>query len=259
MDNPGRPQPTGKPQPASSSTRATGHRSDLHTGTGFFDREASDLAVALLGRVLRHRIELPSGEQVWLAARIIETEAYYRSEKGSHSSLGYTDKRKAMFMPPGTIYMYYARGRDSLNFSARGPGNAVLVKSAWPWFDDLSPRSNLRIMQALNPGSRGPRRREKLCNGQTLLCRSLGLRVPEWNRGTLDPEKFRLEDVQDSPVSIIQAKRLGIPDDRDSHLLLRFIDHEYARYCTRNPLTARGAVEGQDYVIRQGPGAINAV
>ena len=47
---------------------------------GFFDRDAQTLAKGLLGKVIRHRV----GE-VWLSARIIETEAYYLAEKGSHA------------------------------------------------------------------------------------------------------------------------------------------------------------------------------
>jgi len=90
----------------------------------FFDRDAQTLAKALLGKVIRHR----QGD-LWLAARIIETEAYYLTDKGSHASLGHTEKRKALFLDGGHIYMYYARGGDSLNFSAHGPGNAVLIKS----------------------------------------------------------------------------------------------------------------------------------
>jgi len=93
----------------------------------FFDRDAQLLARELLGKVVRHKV----GE-LWLAARIIETEAYYLEEKGSHASLGYTEKRKALFLDGGHIYMYYSRGGDSLNFSAHGPGNAVLIKSAYP-------------------------------------------------------------------------------------------------------------------------------
>ena len=90
----------------------------------FFDRDAQLLARELLGKVIRHRV----GDS-WLSARIIETEAYYVAEKGSHASLGYTEKRKALFLDGGHIYMYYARGGDSLNFSAHGPGNAVLIKT----------------------------------------------------------------------------------------------------------------------------------
>ena len=100
---------------------------------GFFQRDAQCVARELLGKVIRHRVN-----GLWLAARIIETEAYYLDEKGSHASLGYTEKRKALFLDGGHIYMYYARGGDSLNFSAQGPGNAVLIKSAHPWLDELS-------------------------------------------------------------------------------------------------------------------------
>ena len=38
-------------------------------------------------------------------------------------------------MPPGTIYIYYARGGDSLNVSCGGDGNAVLIKSAYAQSD----------------------------------------------------------------------------------------------------------------------------
>ena len=90
----------------------------------FFDRDAQQLARELLGKVIRHR-----HNGLWLSAQIIETEAYYGVDKGSHASLCYTEKRKALFLDGGHIYMYYARGGDSLNFSAHGPGNAVLIKS----------------------------------------------------------------------------------------------------------------------------------
>ena len=54
-------------------------------GKKFFDKPPLLLAQALLGKVLRHR----AGE-LWLSARIIETEAYEKTEKGSHASLGFT-------------------------------------------------------------------------------------------------------------------------------------------------------------------------
>ena len=112
----------------------------------FFDRDAQLLARELLGKVIRHRVN-----GLWLSARIIETEAYYIVDKGSHASLGYTEKRKALFLDGGHIYMYYARGGDSLNFSAHGPGNAVLIKSAYPWLDNLSGPDSLAQMQLNNP------------------------------------------------------------------------------------------------------------
>ncbi|SDS17368.1 DNA-3-methyladenine glycosylase [Pseudomonas fuscovaginae UPB0736] len=208
----------------------------------FFDRDAQLLARELLGKVIRHRVG-----DLWLAARIIETEAYYFEEKGSHASLGYTEKRKALFLDGGHIYMYYARGGDSLNFSAQGPGNAVLIKSAYPWTDERSGPASLAQMQLNNPDSRGgPRPAQKLCAGQTLLCKALGLKVPIWDAKRFDPQRLYVEDVGNKPKQIIQTTRLGIPHGRDEHLLYRFVDAEYATCCTRNPLR-RGQVEGKDY------------
>ena len=94
----------------------------------FFQRDACQVARDLLGKILCHH-----HAGTWLKAQIIETEAYYLHDKASHASLGYTEKRKALFMPPGTIYMYFARGRDSFNISCQGDGNAVLIKSAYPY------------------------------------------------------------------------------------------------------------------------------
>ena len=214
----------------------------------FFDRDAQRVARELLGKVIRHRVN-----GLWLSARIIETEAYYCVDKGSHASLGYTEKRKALFLDGGHIYMYYARGGDSLNFSAHGPGNAVLIKSAYPWVDELSGPLSLALMQRNNPDTQGrPRPDHKLCAGQTLLCKALGLKVPEWDAKCFDPERLRVDDVAQQPSQVIQTTRLGIPHGRDEHLMYRFVDADYAAYCTRNPLR-RGQVEGKDYVILDHP------
>ena len=210
----------------------------------FFDRDAQTLAKALLGKVIRHR-----QGNLWLAARIIETEAYYLTDKGSHASLGYTEKRKALFLDGGHIYMYYARGGDSLNFSAQGPGNAVLIKSAYPWQDALSGPDSLAQMHLNNPDASGNLRSvERLCAGQTLLCRALGLKVPHWDAQRFDPQRLFVEDVGQRPVQVIQTTRLGIPKGRDEQLPYRFVDAGYARHCTRNPLR-RGQVEGRDYLL----------
>ena len=203
--------------------------------TRFFEEEPLILAPALLGKILRRKVTLQQ-KTYWLSARIIETEAYYLREKGSHSSLGLTESRKAMFMPAGTIYMYYARGSDSLNFSALGEGNAVLIKSGYAWIDSISPEENLSVMQFLNPLNGRTRPRERLCAGQTLLCRSLQLRVVDWNGKNLDPGEFYLADTGEVPDAVVQCTRLGIPRGRDEHLPYRFVDSGYARYCTRNPL-----------------------
>jgi DNA-3-methyladenine glycosylase len=208
----------------------------------FFDRDAQQVAREMIGMVLRRR----HGD-LWLSVRIIETEAYYLQEKGSHASLGYTHKRRALFMDGGVIYMYYARGGDSLNISAGGPGNAVLMKSGHPWLDAVSSEASLARMQALNPAAQGHTRPpQRLCAGQTLLCKSLDLKVPDWDGRDFDPQQFYVEDVGARPARLIRTTRLGIPEGRDAHLPYRYVDPAYAPFSTRNPLR-RGQEEGRDY------------
>jgi len=211
----------------------------------FFSRDASQVAQSLIGKVIRRKYK-----NYWLAVRIIETEAYYLTDKASHSSLGYTKKRKAMFMPPGTIYMYYARGHDSLNISCGNEGDAVLIKAAFPFIDELSPEKNIKIMQQLNPAKDGSSRPiKKLCAGQTLLCKSLNLKVTDWDQQKFNKNSFYIQDVKRKPDKIIQTRRLGIHQDRDAHLFYRFIDYEYAACCTSNPLTKRNYNETEDYLL----------
>ena len=208
----------------------------------FFQQDARQLAVALLGKVIRRRL---NGQ--WLAARIIETEAYLLEERGSHASLGYTEARRALFMAPGTIYMYYARGGDSMNCSSLGEGCGVLLKSGYPVVDTLSPADSLAQMQALNPSaSGGVRSPERLCAGQTLLCRSLQIRVPDWNAQRFSADQLLLEDDGYQPGQVLRAPRLGIPTGRDEHLLYRWVDAAYSRHCTRNP-ARRGQIDGQHF------------
>lgn len=199
----------------------------------FFDRDASQTAMDLLGKVIRKRY----GDKI-LSARITETESYYIHEKGSHASLGYTEKRRALFMPAGTIYMYYARGKDSLNVSCHGEGNAVLIKGAAPFTDELSPPETIDIMHELNPAANGAKRPVKrLCAGQTLLCRSLGIKLTEWNGRNFIEGEFWFDDTGYRPEKIVKTTRLGIPKGRDEHLHYRFVDFAFTDACTSNPLT----------------------
>ena len=184
------------------------------------------LARALLGMLLRHRC---GGK--WTAIRIVETEAYYYEEQGSHSSQGYTHARRAMFMSPGTIYMYYARGGDSFNFSALGWGNAVLIKGGILYKKYMP---SVSILQERLPSiARKPFHR--WCAGQTLLCKALALKVPTWNGAQLMPHMLEIADDGYRPRQITTTTRLGIPPHRDMRLPYRFIDTEYLCAATKPP------------------------
>ncbi len=208
--------------------------------TAFFNRDACVVAKALLGKVIHAKYK-----QHWLLAQIIETEAYYIDEQASHASLGFTQKRRALFMPAATIYMYYARGGDSLNISCRGEGNAVLIKSAVAIGDDRA----IKVMQRLNPINGRLRDPHQLCSGQTLLCRSLDLKVPQWDQQQFQRDQLFIGDHSYRPESMIITTRLGIPPQRDAQLPYRFIDYHYANRCSSNPLTKRGWQCGREYVV----------
>ena len=95
---------------------------------------------------------------------------------------------------------------------------------------------------------------EKLCNGQTLLCQSLNLKVNEWDQQQFDKKVFYFEDIKEQPETAVQKKviqttRLGIPVGRDEHLPYRFIDYDFARFCTSNPLSKRHWLENKHYKI----------
>ncbi|WP_022851710.1 DNA-3-methyladenine glycosylase [Limisalsivibrio acetivorans] len=197
----------------------------------FFDRDAALVAEELLGKVIYREVE-----GVPLRVMVIETECYYLADKGSHASLGYTEKRSPLFMVGGTVYMYYARGGDSLNISSRGEGNAVLIKSGIPWGNS---EEGIELMQRLNPVNGRLREPERLCSGQTLLCKSLNLKVPEHSGVGIDEADFCFLNDGDNPEEIIQTTRLGIPEGRDEYLPYRFIHKSYAGYCTKNPLTMK--------------------
>lgn len=200
--------------------------------TNFYDRDTLSVARDLLGKVIFHRFK-----SLWLKAQIIETEAYLIEEKGSHASLGFSEKKKALFMQPETIYMYYARGKDSFNISTGNPGDAVLIKSGIPYLEGES-AAMVSTMKKLNPINGRERNTFKLCSGQTLLAKSLNLKVKDWNQKRFDPERLFIADVGYIPENIITTTRLGIPKGRDEHLPYRFIDARYVEFCTKRPLLA---------------------
>jgi DNA-3-methyladenine glycosylase len=199
----------------------------------FFSKDPSIVASELLGAVLHHTIN-----NVTLSAKIIETESYYLKDKGSHASLGYTHKRRALFMEPGTIYMYYARGGDSFNISCLGDGNAVLFKSGLAYTQN---EKAINIMMKNNPKVDGSTRQfEKLCRGQTLLCKALALKVQDYNASEIPSKTVYITKENDGiNEENIQTTRLGIPTGRDENLMQRFILKRYARFVTKNPLTQR--------------------
>ena len=95
---------------------------------------------------------------------------------------------------------------------------------------------------------------QRLCSGQTLLCRALGLRVPDWDGVPIGTAPLLLLDVGARPRAVLRTTRLGIPPGRDGHLLYRFVDAEHAAQATHNPLGSRRHASGAVDTLAVPPG-----
>nr|XP_020465969.1 DNA-3-methyladenine glycosylase [Monopterus albus] len=184
-------------------------------GDEFFNQPCISLAKDFLGKVLVRRCS----DGTELRGRIVETEAYLGGEdRASHSAGGKrTERNTAMFMKPGTIYVYPIYGIYlCMNVSSQGEGAAVLLRS-------LEPLQGLPVMRQL----RSARRREgarqlkdkELCNGPSKLCQALNiLRCFDRRDLASDPEVWLEGDANTSqaePHDIVSAPRIGIESHGD--------------------------------------------
>ena len=93
----------------------------------FYDIPCEELAMSLLGQKLVHVVDKKR-----LTGVIVETEAYLGPiDKGAHSYEGKRSaKNEAMFMPPGTAYVYNIYGMYCcMNISAKGKYKGTVVLS----------------------------------------------------------------------------------------------------------------------------------
>lgn len=207
----------------------------------FFNSEPIEVAKKLIGKILCHKVD-----GVWLKAMIIETEAYYFDEPASHASRGVTQSKEALYMPPGTIYMYYSRGSDSIGFSTQGYGNSILIKSGIPYIQEASENKMLTKMHELNPINGRKRDDNLLCSGQTLICKSLGLKVKDWNKKSMDNDILYIDDIGYIPKKLIACRRLGMSTKRHFQLMHRIFDDKYSTSITKDP-RVKNSIEGVDY------------
>ena len=98
----------------------------------------------------------------------METEAYLGGDdKASHSYNGRrTGKNEAMYMKPGTSYVYTIYGiHCCMNISSAGEGAAVLLRA-------LEPVEGVEVMKGKRKAAR---RHRDLCSGPAKLCQALDI------------------------------------------------------------------------------------
>ncbi|XP_070811065.1 DNA-3-methyladenine glycosylase [Pituophis catenifer annectens] len=154
------------------AARKPGSGSSARLGAAYFDQPCIPLAKALLGQILVRK--LPDGRE--LRGRIVETEAYLGGEDtASHSRGGRrTLRNAAMFMRPGTLYVYQIYGiYYCMNVSSQGEGAAVLLRSLEP-LQGLEAMRELRLVRQRKAPAR-PLKDWHLCNGPSKLCQALAI------------------------------------------------------------------------------------
>ena len=166
----------------------------------FFDQQCKELAVALLGTLLVRKVD---GEL--LSGRIVETEAYLGiMDQAAHSYKGKrTSRNEAMFMKPGTCYVYSIYGiHHCVNISSCGEGAAVLIRA-------LEPVDGVHKMRELRRNFAG--KDIHLCKGPGNLCKALNISKEQNQQDLINSNEIWLEaDDTTCERQVSSSSRIGV-------------------------------------------------
>lgn len=184
----------------------------------WFERSPEQVARDLIGMRL---VRQWRGQR--LAGLIVETEAYLANDdSASHAARGRTMSNAAMFLRPGTAYVYPIHAKFCFNVVTEqmGIGSAVLIRA-------LEPLEGRPWMQRYRPVSRTI----DLTNGPAKLCQAMRitrkLDKHDLTRGVSLWIERELETT-DECSRIIVTPRIGVSSA--TKLPLRFVaaEHPYA-------------------------------
>lgn len=166
----------------------------------FFNRDTKIVAAELLGKIL-----VKKEENGYLAARIVETEAYFgKEDPASHAYKGPTPRSAVMFGKPGRAYVYLCYGMHYLlNVVAEeeGRAGAVLIRAAEPLYGVDLMKKRRKVSDIY-----------KLLSGPARLTQAFQIDL-SYNAKTLSPENgiFLLEDEYFID-KIVRRPRIGVPE-----------------------------------------------
>jgi DNA-3-methyladenine glycosylase len=172
----------------------------------FFKLPTLVLAEQLLGKIFV-RSEGPGG--ALLKGRIVETEAYLgEGDEASHAWRGMTRRNRAMFGPPGTLYIYFSYGchyMANIVSEPEGTAGAVLLRAMEPVEGIERMNVNRRTGDLFS-----------LMSGPGKLTQALGI-GPDLYAEPLSGHRCWIEDAPGVPPEMIgTSMRIGI--SRSTHL-----------------------------------------
>jgi DNA-3-methyladenine glycosylase len=142
-----------------------------------------------------------------VGGRIVETEAYDRTDPASHSFSGPTPRNEAMFGPPGRAYVYRSYGIHwCINFVCReeGHGAGVLIRA-------IEPLEGLATMRE----RRGLDDERLLCSGPGRVGQALAI-TRELSGLRLDRPPFKVF-ARDQDPPVVAGPRIGITKAMEVH------------------------------------------
>ncbi|XP_060063687.1 uncharacterized protein LOC132544133 [Ylistrum balloti] len=200
---------------------------DKRLPSSFYKKACLQLAKDLLGQVLVRRCPA-SGDL--LCGKIVETEAYLgKEDQAAHSYQGKkTEKNSAMFMDPGTAYVYNIYGMYCcFNISSEGEGAAVLLRAIEP-LQGLETMTKNRTT-ASKEGTKALKIKE-LCNGPSKFCQALAISKNVVNKQDLvhSPDIWLVAGDKIDDLHIVVSKRINIGYAGD------WVDRPYRFYILDN-------------------------
>lgn len=153
-------------------------------------------AKQLIGYTLAHYTE-----KGLISGHIVETEAYHTADPASHSWRGQTERNSSMFMPAGTLYVYFTYGMHycvNIVTGSAHDGQGVLIRA-------LEPVAGVESMRTNRPAVTNTR---DLTNGPAKLTQALGI-DKRLDGTSIFQGPVRLEPGR-RPGSIITTTRVGI-------------------------------------------------
>jgi DNA-3-methyladenine glycosylase len=195
----------------------------------FYLRETVDVARALLGCVLWRRLD-----REWLAARIVETEAYLgANDAASHARRGHRSPRnESMYLDGGHAYVYLTYGMHwcaNVVTQEDGIPEAVLLRGG-------EPLAGIETMRSLRGGVTRDR---DIASGPAKLTQAMAI-DGALDGAALDGTLLRItprdREVADQDIAV--STRIGVEGAPDAaHWPLRF-------YLVGNPHVSPGRPAG---------------